>query len=146
MISLAFVSFTHSQAQTYAYPKGVDPKIESIKRKGEVVLVRKEWVSPILRTMVQEIQSGGKTVVTKVVTRFGGISRHFDTVETTADIRVVFEHGDDSKTEDMVLLKRHDRTLDAYIIDRDHIITPVTDEQLSKIRDNEKKVSDSGDK
>ena len=44
-----------AQAQTYAYPKGVDPKVGTIKRNGEVVLVRKEWVSPTLRTMVQEI-------------------------------------------------------------------------------------------
>ena len=101
VILLAFASVTPSEAQTYAYPKHVDPKIETIKRNGEVVLIRKEWVSPTLHTMVQEIQSGGKTVMTKVVTRFGGISRHFDTIDAPVDVRVVFEHGDDSKTEEM---------------------------------------------
>jgi hypothetical protein len=146
VISLACISFTHLQAQTYAFPKGVDPQIERIKRDGEIVLVRKEWVSPMLHTIVQEIQSGGRTVVTKVVTRCGGISRNFDTIETSADIRVVFEHGDGSKTDDMIILKKHDRTLDAYTIGRDNIIKPVTDEQLSKIRDNEKEVPDSGNK
>jgi len=85
-------------------------------------------------------------VVTKVVTRFGGISRHFDTIDAPAGVRVVFEHGGDSKTEDMVLLKSRGRTLEAYIIDRDHIIKPVTDEQLSKIRENEKNASDGGNR
>ena len=43
-------------------------------------------------------------------------------------------------------MKKRGQTLEAYTIDRDRVITPVTDEQLSKIRDNEKNAPDGGNK
>ena len=121
------------QAQTYVFPKEVEPKTEVLKRKGKVILVKKEWLSPLLKTTVQELQYEGKVVLTKVTQRFGNVARHFDTFEGDCGVRVVMEHAEGSAVNDMISLKKADSTVEAFYIDGDNNIKPVTDEQLSKI-------------
>ena len=132
-----------SQAQTYIVPKGVEPKTEVLKRNGKVILVKKEWLSPMLITTVQEVQYEGKVVFTKVKQRFGNVARHFDTFESDFGVRVVLEHAEGSAVNDMISLKKADSTVEAFYIDRDNNIKPVSDEQLAKIQENQKASADS---
>jgi hypothetical protein len=124
-------------------PKGVEPKTEVLKRNGKIILVKKEWRSPMLTTKVQEVEYEGKVVLTKVNQRFGNIARHFDTFEGDCGIRVVLEHAEGSAINDMISLKKADITVEAFYIDHDNNITPLTDEQLSKIQERQKASADS---
>lgn len=140
ILVLCYLSANHAASQTYITPKNVKPTIETFERAGNTNLTRSVWLSASVNTTAQEVSYGGKIVFTKVQQRVMGIKRHFDTYEPIDGLRVVYEHAEGTAKADMLILKKNQITVDAFYINEDGLLKPVTDEELARVQRNQKEI------